>query len=81
MAACCPDGTCNMHPRTFAQLMKELGATEIIEGEHSIVATNGEFGGWLKTSDSSYVSIEYAKSINRAQRRKEGIKLHELRTS
>mgnify|MGYP000695829731 CR=1 FL=1 len=48
---------------------------EYIRHENGFVATNGKLGGWTKTKDGSFVSIEYAKSLNRAQRRKEGIKL------
>ncbi len=47
----------------------------VIEGEHSTVITNMQTGGWVEQKDGSLVSVEYAKSLNRAQRRKRGIKL------
>lgn len=53
----------------------EYGRMEVIEGEHSTAYTNGHFGGWVKQSDGSYVSIDYARSLNRVERRKRGIKL------
>lgn len=75
MSNCCSDNTCDNHKRSFVDLMDHIGAREVIVGEHSVAATNGEFGGWVKTKHNSYVSIEYAKTLNRAQRRAEGIKL------
>ena len=75
MSGCCMDGTCGAHENTFVELMEKLGAKDIIVGKNSVVATNGQFGGWVKTKDNSYVSVEYAKTLNRAQRRKQGIKL------
>lgn len=72
MSGCCMDGTCGAHDRTLADVMDTV---TVLEGEHSTVATNGSFGGWVKTKRGSYVSMEYAKSLNRAQRRAEGIKL------
>ncbi|HUH57840.1 MAG TPA: hypothetical protein VL020_04940 [Pseudomonadales bacterium] len=76
MSGCCSDYSCAAHTSgSFAELMSKLGATEVIEGEHSVVATSGKFGGWVQTKDGGLVSIEYAKSLNRAGRRKEGIKL------
>lgn len=47
----------------------------VVEGEHSTVYTNGLVGGWVETKTGALVSVEYAKSLNRAGRRKEGIKL------
>jgi hypothetical protein len=47
----------------------------VIEGEHSTVITNMQTGGWVEQKDGMLVSIEYAKTLNRAQRRKLGIKL------
>ena len=75
MSGCCMDGSCGAHATTFTELFDKIGAKEVIVGENSIAATNGKFGGWVKTKDGSYVGIEYAKSLNRAQRRAEGIKL------
>lgn len=47
----------------------------VIEGEHSLAITNMQTGGWLETKDGSFISVEAARNMNRAQRRREGIKL------
>lgn len=75
MSGCCMDGTCGAHEKTFVELMEQLGAKDIIVGENSIAATNGQFGGWVKDRNGDFVGIEYAKTLNRAQRRARGIKL------
>lgn len=53
----------------------DLGRIEILHGEHSTIATNGKFGGWVETRDGALVSTEYARSLNRKERRKRGIRL------
>lgn len=53
----------------------ELGRVEMLHSENSLIATNGHFGGWVEEKDGGIVSIEYAKTLNRAQRRARGIKL------
>ena len=47
----------------------------VIEGEHSTIYTNGPTGGWVRQKDGAIISIDAAKEMNRAQRRKLGIKL------
>lgn len=47
----------------------------VIQGEHSTIVTNMQTGGWLKQKDGSYISRIAAKAMNRAQRRRKGIKL------
>jgi hypothetical protein len=69
------DGTCGAHEKSFVEVLENAGAKDIIVGEHSVVATNGQFGGWVKTKDGSYVGVEYARTLNRAERRKQGIRL------
>lgn len=75
MSGCCMDGTCGAHKNSFAELMVKLGAKDVIVGEKSVAATSGKFGGWVKDKNGDFVSIEHAKSLNRAQRRARGIKL------
>lgn len=53
----------------------ELGRVEMLHHENGSIATNGHFGSWTKQKDGSLVSVEYAKTLNRAERRKRGIKL------
>lgn len=77
MSACCEDGTCVLHAKTFVELMEQLGAKEMVVGGHSVVATNGQLGGWVQQKDGTLISVEAAKEMNRAQRRKRGIKLHQ----
>lgn len=40
----------------------ELGRVEMLYGEHSLVATNGHFGGWTKQRDGTLVSVYSAKT-------------------
>ena len=53
----------------------EFGEVNVLNHEHGMIATNGQVGGWVKAGKNSYVSLEYAQSLNRAQRRKEKIQL------
>lgn len=53
----------------------DLGEINVLYHEHGTIMTNMEPGGWVQTKSGSYVSVQYAESLNRAQRRKEGIKL------
>lgn len=48
---------------------------EYVKSDTGFIATNGKLGGWVETKDGSFVSVEYAESLNRQQRRKRGIKL------
>lgn len=51
-----------------------MAGSRVIEGEHSMAITNME-PSWVQQRDGSLISIERAKEMNRAQRRKLGIKL------
>jgi len=53
----------------------ELGRVNVLVSPTSTVMSNMEFGGWVAQRDGSLVSVEYAKTLNRAERRKRGIKL------
>ena len=53
----------------------DLGRVEMLHFEQLILATNGHFGGWVRERDRGYVSVEYAKTLNRAERRKRGIRI------
>lgn len=59
----------------MTKLLAEQDLVEVIKGDNYVAITNGATGGWVKTKDGSLVSVEYARSLNRVQRRKEGIKL------
>jgi hypothetical protein len=52
-----------------------LEEANVIEGESSTSYTNMETGQWLQTKDGSLISIARAREMNRAQRRREGIRL------
>jgi hypothetical protein len=46
-----------------------------IKHANGMIMTNGQLGGWTQQKNGDLVSIEYAKSLNRQQRRKRGIRL------
>lgn len=53
-----------------------LGTVHVIEGEHSMAMSNMPFGGWVQQRDGTLISsVTRAREMNRAQRRKLGIKL------
>lgn len=72
----CKNPECVARIEQKQQIVDEMfNDATVIKGEHSTVITNMETGGWLHDKDGSLVSVEYAKSLNRGQRRKRGIKL------
>ena len=58
--------------RVVNEFMKDA---RVIEGEHSLIMTNMQ-PSWVAQKDGSLVSIEYAKTLNRAERRRKGIVLY-----
>jgi len=60
---------------TKATVDKMMKDAYVVKSEHSMTITNMKPGGWVQNRTGDLVGIEYAKSLNRAQRRKEGIKL------
>lgn len=84
MSGCCWDGTCDAHEGTLQELQERL--TQAFEemapdGMYGSMSENGAFltnmkpGGWVKQRDGSLISVERAKEMNRAQRRRLGITL------
>lgn len=53
----------------------KFGRVEVIKHANGMAMTNGHFGGWVKDRNGHYISEAAAQLMNRAQRRKRGIKL------
>lgn len=52
-----------------------LANATVIEHEHGITMHNMGEGKWVQQRDGSLISLERAQEMNRAQRRKLGIRL------
>lgn len=77
----CDHPECINYPReyTIDELMAgdtNLGTVHVMEhAKGGLTMSNTEFGGWVSQRDGTLISVEAARKLNRAQRRKRGIRL------